>query len=412
MTDFTRTKGQLYMGPKSLVSLAEDFSTPLYAYSEQTLRSRCQQLKQSFEGLTLCYSAKANSNVALLQIIKDEGIGVDAMSEGEIIQEMAAGYHPEDILFVSNNVTTAHFGRVAAMGINRVVVDSMDQMRRWLAVKPGAHVVLRLNPTQGAGHHQKVITAGKVKFGFDPNLLDQAILEAKELGGKVAGLMIHIGSLFMDPEPWLKAIDWLLDIAKAHPELEYLDFGGGMGVPYNRTTDQPFPMESFAKSLNQRLQGYCEETGTNPEFAIEPGRFLVAECGFCLAEVQSVKVNQGIKFIGTNLGFNFLIRPEMYGAYHEICHVTKEENSQTPVQVVGNVCESGDYLGQDRLLPETEVGDLLLIRDTGAYGFSMSSNYNSMAKPAEVLVDLKGHTKVIRAAEEPSGILKGQIYQT
>jgi len=410
MSQFERINAELHLGEKSLVSLAKEFGTPLYAYSEATLRERCKKLRQAFGDLTLCYSAKANSNVSLLKIIKSEGIGVDAMSQGEILQEMAAGYPPEEILFVSNNVTTSHFEAVAKLGVNRVVVDSFDQMIRWLTIKPGAQVVLRLNPTQGAGHHKKVITAGKVKFGFEASLLDTAIKKARELGGEVTGLMIHIGSLFMDPEPWLKAIDWLLEIAESHPQIQYLDFGGGMGVPYDRTTTGEFPMEVFAEGLNKRLEAFRQKTGTNPEFALEPGRFLVAESGFCLAEVQSVKVNQGITFIGTNLGFNFLIRPEMYGAYHEILHVTKEGTLADPVQIVGNVCESGDYLGQDRKLPQTEVGDLLLIRDTGAYGFSMSSNYNSMRKPAEVLVDESGKTRVIRNPQEPEDVLTGQVY--
>lgn len=410
MKTLPREKGKLVLGHLSLEELAGKYGTPLYLYDEQTLRQRCRALKAALPGVNLYYSAKANSNVSLLQVIKEEGLGVDAMSQGEVIQELEAGYRPQELLFVSNNVPQATFDWLAAKGVERVIADSLSQMSRWCKAKPGAKVVLRLNPGKGAGHHEKVITAGKVKFGIDPELLPQAMAQAKALGGRVTGLMVHIGSLFLDPQPWLEAVDWLLGQAAPYPELEYLDFGGGLGIPYDRSKTEPFPLEAFGKALLERLRGFEKETGRKTEFALEPGRFLVAESGFCLARVQSVKVNQGIKFLGTDLGFNFLIRPEMYGSYHEILHVSKEEPGSTPVQVVGNVCESGDYLGKDRLLPETEEGDLLLVRDTGAYGFSMASNYNSMPRPAEVLVQTNGEARVIRKAQRPEDILRDQVY--
>ena len=410
MIELHRKKESLYIGQHSIVDLAQQFHTPLYLYSEAVLRHQCQKLKKALPDVEISYSAKANSNVSLLKIIKSEGIGIDAMSVGEIIQANAAGYASQDILFVSNNVSAEKFSLLAETGIERLVADSLDQMRLWLKAKPGAKVILRLNPSQGAGHHSKVITAGKVKFGLDPQLLDQAVEEARALGGSVNGLMIHIGSLFLSPEPWLDAIDWLLEIARGYPGIEYLDFGGGLGVTYDRTQQADFPLEEFGTQLALRIAQYKQQTQTNPIFAIEPGRFLVAECGCCVAQVQSTKTNNGIRFVGTDLGFNFFVRPEMYGSYHEIIHSTKTANTNEQVQVVGNVCESGDYLGKDRYLPSTDVGDLLVIRDTGAYGFSMSSNYNSMPKPAEVLIKIDNSTQVIRKAQDADEILRGQLY--
>ncbi|OGH00208.1 MAG: diaminopimelate decarboxylase [Candidatus Lambdaproteobacteria bacterium RIFOXYD1_FULL_56_27] len=410
MKTLPRQRGTIQLGKLSPEELAGRFGTPLYLYDEQTLRNRCRSLKDALPGINLYYSAKANSNVSLLKVIKAEGLLVDAMSPGEVIQELEAGYQPKELLFVSNNVPQTTFDWLAAQGVERVIADSLSQMTRWCKAKPGAKVVLRLNPGKGAGHHEKVVTAGKVKFGIDPDLLPQAMEQAKALGGKVTGLMVHIGSLFLDPQPWLEAVDWLLAQAAPYRELEYLDFGGGLGIPYDRTTTEPFPLESFAKALLERLSAFETLTQRKTEFALEPGRFLVAESGFCLARVQSVKVNQGIKFLGTDLGFNFLIRPEMYGSYHEILHCSKEEPGATPVQVVGNVCESGDYLGKDRLLPETQEGDLLLVRDTGAYGFSMASNYNSMPRPAEVLIQTDGEPRLIRRAQKPEDILRDQVF--
>jgi diaminopimelate decarboxylase len=153
-----------------------------------------------------------------------------------------------------------------------------------------------------------------------------------------------------------------------------------------------------------------DETGRNPTFAIEPGRFLVAESGACLTEVHSTKVNCGIRFVGTDLGFNFLPRPELYGAYHEIIHATKDSREQEKVTVVGNVCESGDYLGRDRILPKIKKGDILLVRDTGAYSFSMASNYNSMSRPVELLLQTNGRVKLIRKRETHKDLIRNQIY--
>lgn len=402
-------KAQELLAHRDPKALAKEFGTPLYLYDEALLRRNARALANlvPLENFKVYYSAKANSNLALLEIIKEEGLGVDALSPGEILAEEAAGFAPEEILFVSNNVPEATFDWVAKRGVNHCVADSLGQMRRWLKAKPGASVTLRLNPEQGAGHHEKVITAGKVKFGIEAELLPQAMDEALALGGQVSGVMMHIGSLFLEAEPWLEAMDWLLEIARSYPQITYVDFGGGLGLPYDRSQESPFPLQAFGEVLTEKLKQWMDETGRTPTFAIEPGRFVVAEAGLCLCEVQSVKTNKGIPFVGTDLGFNFLVRPEMYGAYHEIVHATKEGSGE-PVMVVGNVCESGDYLGKDRPLPPCEEGDLLLVRDAGAYGFSMASNYNSQPRPAEVLLEASGQNRLIRRREKPEDLLASQ----
>ncbi|MDT8445924.1 MAG: diaminopimelate decarboxylase [bacterium] len=402
---------QQLLGGRDPGDLARRFGTPLYLYDEAVLRRNASALAQlvPLDNFRVYYSAKANSNVSLLQIIRQEGLGVDALSAGEVLAEEAAGYKTPEILFVSNNVPQKTFDWMVQKGIRHCCVDSLGQMRRWLKAQQGGKVTLRLNPAQGAGHHEKVITAGKVKFGIEPELLDQAILEAQQLGGQVNGLMIHIGSLFLQAEPWLEAVDWLLGWAEKYPQIDYIDFGGGLGLPYDRSQEGEFPLADFGQALHQKLNQWMERNGRRPTFAIEPGRFVVAESGLCLVEVQSVKTNQGIRFVGTDLGFNFLIRPEMYGSFHQILHATKTGEGP-PVMVVGNVCESGDYLGKDRPLPDCEEGDLLLVRDTGAYGFSMASNYNSMGRPAEVLLETSGGERLIRRREEPDVLLGPQIY--
>ncbi|MDX2470033.1 MAG: diaminopimelate decarboxylase [SAR324 cluster bacterium] len=393
--------------------LAEDFGTPLYIYDEKTIRKNCQALKSMVDlpNFEVFYSAKANTNIALLKIIKSEGLKIDAMSLGELALEKEAGFEASEILFLGNNLKESDIKAVTGEGI-KCCLDSLDQVERFCKIAPNTNFYIRLNPGvgTGAGHHEKVVTAGKVKFGIDLSLLDEAIILAKAQGCKVTGFMVHIGSLFLDSTPYLNAIEQLLEIAKSYPDIEYIDFGGGIGVAYDRETEQPFPFADFSEKFSKILKDWMSDTGRAPTFAMEPGRFVVAESGACLAEVQSVKTNSGVHFAGTNLGFNFLLRPEFYQAYHEIIKATGLQGEKVTYNVTGNVCESGDNLGKDRELAKCKVGDLLLVRDTGAYGYAMASNYNSMCRPAEVLITATGEAKLIRKREETADLLKNQIY--
>jgi len=391
--------------------LVARFGSPLYLYDEGILRGNCRRLKglTGLDNLTIYYSAKANSNVELLKIIREEGLCVDAMSQGELAMELAAGFEPRQILLLGNNLKTADFAAAKAAGVSHVCLDSADQIRRYAQVNPGACVAVRVNPAQGAGHHKKVVTAGKVKFGIDPEQLPAAFELAAEVGIQITGLMLHIGSLFLDPQPWLSAMDFLLELANDYPSVTYLDFGGGLGIPYDRTQAQPFPLKEFGVGLETKIKHWLAQTGRQARFALEPGRFVVAEAGAILCEVQSLKTNCGVNFAGTDLGFNFLLRPELYGAYHEIIKASNlDSGPKETYQIAGNVCESGDHLGNDRSLCRLAVGDLLLVRDTGAYGYAMSSNYNGMPRPAEVLIGLDGQARLIRRRETIQDLLQTQ----
>ncbi|PCI30288.1 MAG: diaminopimelate decarboxylase [SAR324 cluster bacterium] len=412
MYPLDREKGELQFGKSSATELIEQFGSPLYLYDEETMRARCREMKNlcSLPNFRVYYSAKANTSIALLKIARQEGLHVDAMTVGEIYQEKLAGFTKEEILFLSNNVQPQHFQEVIDQDI-LVCIDSLSQLETYCALAPGKEVYIRVNPGKGAGHHEKVITAGKVKFGIEPDGIPEAFEIAKKHSCRLTGFQMHIGSLFLQGEEFTPAIQTMLDIAKQYPQIEYIDFGGGFGIPYDREQEQPFPLEKFSETFTSLLTNWMEETGRKPIFAIEPGRFLVAEAGSCLIQVQATKVNSGIKFIGTDLGFNFLLRPEFYGSYHEIIHATNGDNSQKEVvTVVGNVCESGDHLGKDRELPLIQEQDLLLIRDTGAYGFSMASNYNSMMRPAEVLIQSDGKARLIRKRETIETLVNNQIF--
>ena len=392
-------------------SLTQRFGSPLYVYDESTLRTQCSKLKSHFpkDNFKICYSVKANNSVALLKIIKEEGLGVEVMTPGEIYTASAASFEPSKMLFLSNNVSSDIFKYVIRYG-SKVCLDSIDQIETYGKLTTNSDVFIRLNPQIGAGHHEKVITAGKVKFGVDLPVLEEAFETAKKNDLKITGLCIHIGSLFLNYDVFHTVVEKLLEIVEKHPQIEYVDFGGGFGIAYDRENEVDFPMEDYSKILNETLQDWLKKTKRKTVFGISPGRYVVAQCGVCLTTVMTDKTNMGIRFFGTDLGFNFFLRPTMYSSYHEIVNTSKTSDQKIKATIVGNICESGDILGEDRMLPsDTSQGDILMIRDTGAYGFSMSSNYNSMPKPAEVLIDKHGQAHLIRKHESYEDLLHRQI---
>ncbi|MDH5561319.1 MAG: diaminopimelate decarboxylase [Deltaproteobacteria bacterium] len=412
MSFYRYEKNEAFFGDRSARDLIESFGSPLYLYDENLIRTRCRELKAicGHPNFRVYYSAKANSSVALLKIIRDEGLNVDAMSNGEIYLEKMAGYSADEILFVSNNVSKDDFRLVIKERI-RVCLDSISQLRSYARLNPGSEVVLRLNLGAGAGHHQKVVTAGKVKFGVQTERLEEAFKIAREYDLDLMGFMSHIGSFFLKEKPYLDNVRQLLEVAEAYESIRYLDFGGGFGIPYDKSNHQPFPIKAFGESFSELIVAWMEKTGRSPVFAVEPGRYVVGEAGLCLTQVQSTKTNSNTRFIGTDLGFNILLRPEMYGAYHEIVNAHKREPQVTEtVNIVGNICESGDYLAREREIPAISEGDILMVLDTGAYGYCMASNYNSMSRPAELLLKPDGSVIQIRKRESFGDLIQNQIF--
>ncbi|KAK3604169.1 hypothetical protein CHS0354_001976 [Potamilus streckersoni] len=393
--------GEVLIGDFTARELTERFGSPLYVYDEDTLRNRCAVIKEMCRQtkLNINYAVKANSSVGLLKIIRDENIDVEVMTLGEIYTASAAGFPYSRMLFVSNNVAPETFKTVSDFGIT-VCLDAVCQITSYGQVRQSRNVYIRLNPARGEGHHEKVITAGKVKFGIDLDQIDSAFAEAKKWDLEITGFCTHIGSKFNTYEVYHENVVNLLKLAEKYPSIEYLDFGGGFGIPYDRTAETPFPFEAYTPVLHKTLTDWVNRTERKIKFGIQPGRYLVAESGICLTRVITDKINRGIRFIGTDLGFNFLLRPTMYDAYHEIINASRIGKESDAVTVTGNICESGDILGKDRLLPkDTTIGDILIVRDTGAYGYSMSGNYNSMPRPAEILINRNKKAHIIRKAE-------------
>ncbi|MGD2036081.1 MAG: diaminopimelate decarboxylase [Bacteroidales bacterium] len=391
-----------FFGNTDPVWLSGEFGTPLYVYNEYILRKRCCDLKGllSYDHFVVNYSPKANSNLELLKIIRDEGLRVDAMSPGEIYVNLKAGYRPDEIFYICNNVSEDELQYAIRNGV-KISVDSVSQLEMYGKLNPGGEIAFRLNPGVGAGHHEKVKTAGsKTKFGIEIRFVPDVKDILKKYGLKLIGINQHIGSLFLDSEAFIKSTENILRVAKEFDDLEFIDLGGGFGIPYRKKAKQGrLDLEELSKRLSPILNKWVSEYGKEIEFKIEPGRYIVAESSILLGRVNAVKMNYGIKYIGTDVGFNVLVRPAMYDAYHELeIYRESDRASQTEekVRIVGNICETGDILVKDRELPEIFEKDIVGVLDSGAYCYSMSSNYNNRLRPAEVLIDLEGNPKLIR----------------
>lgn len=405
----TNEKGNLDIGGADALELAQEYGTPLYVTDEMRVRDNYQRVYQAFSSeyadFKIFYAAKANTSLAMMKILEQEGSCIDAVSPGEIYTALLAGFEPERILYTGNNVTTEELQFALDAGV-RMNLDSISMLER-LAELPGAKgtkISFRVNPMVGAGHHDHCITGGELsKFGIMEHEAVEVYQKAQELGFQPVGIHTHIGSGILDPEPFKLAVQVLMDVAgRVHKEagvtFEFIDFGGGLGIPYT-PEEGLLDIEKFATEIvglyRDKLQ---EHSMNNPTMCIEPGRYIVGDTSYLLATVNTVKQSYR-KFIGVNAGFNTLLRPTMYGSYHHILVADKPEAEPTEsIDVAGNVCESGDLFARDRPLPEIKEGDILAIMNAGAYAFSMASQYNSRPLPAEVMV-CDGEVDIIRERE-------------
>jgi diaminopimelate decarboxylase len=404
-----------FFGNTDPVQLSEKFGSPLYVYNENILRKQCRDLKGliSYSNFTVNFSPKANSNLELLRIVRSEGLRVDAMSPGEIYVNMLAGYKPDEILFISNNISEDEFRYAVDAGV-KISVDSVSQLEMFGKINPGGKVAIRVNPGVGAGHHEKVVTAGqKTKFGIEMNRITDVKRIIKEYSLKLIGINQHIGSLFMDGEAYLQSTGNVLSIASQFEDLEFVDFGGGFGIPYKKQANQPrLDLKELGGKLSEIINAWVKEYGKDIEFKIEPGRYIVAEAGILLGKVNAIKTNYNIKYIGTDLGFNVLIRPVMYDSHHDIEIYRKNDTPSSrdeTVTIVGNICETGDIIAKGRKLPEIKENDILGVLDSGAYGYSMSSNYNNRLRPAEVLIEADGNPRLIRRRDSLDDLVRNFV---
>ncbi|HAN09281.1 MAG TPA: diaminopimelate decarboxylase [Clostridiales bacterium] len=393
----------IFTSNEELIKLIEEYGSPLYVYDENILRQRCKEMRNLLpnKNFRISYSSKANSNIELLKIIMSEDIDVDAMSPGEIFIQQKAGFTSERIFYIGNNVSANEMMYAVDKDI-LVSVDSLSQLKLFGEINRGGQVAIRFNPGVGAGHHEKVVTAGKkTKFGIQKDYINQVKELIKKYDLKLVGINQHLGSLFLDEDQYIEGVKKLLDIAREFQGLKFIDMGGGFGVPYKKD-EKRLDLSKLSKKLEETLNEFLEKYDNKEViFKAEPGRYIVAESGILFGTVYSIKDNYGVTYVGTDLGFNVLVRPVMYDSHHEIRVIKKcqVDNEKEKVTIVGNVCESGDVIAKDRELPKIDEGDIIGVMNAGAYGFSMSSNYNCRLRPAEVLRCLNGEFRLIRRAD-------------
>lgn len=371
---------------------ATAYGTPVYVYEQTIIEEQCQKLRRHFPNISFHYAMKANSNPTILSIIRKQGMGAEAVSLGELALAKKAGFKARDMSFTCASLTEEELVQAAASGA-RVHLDSLTQLEVWGKRALGRDVSLRLNQGIGAGHHAHVITGGPhSKFGIALADVPEAKRIAETHGLRIIGIQQHIGSNVLDAEVFLKAVRALLKTAKTFPDLTHLDFGGGFGIPYAPGESQ-LNLKAVGKEFRMLTDAFQKSQEKKLSFAMEPGRFIVAESGSLLVSVVDLKETSAHVFAGVNSGFNQLIRHALYGAYHSIENLSRTRGTKIPVTIAGNVCESGDLFAIDRMLVRPEIGDLLAIHNAGAYGFSMASTFNMHALPREVLVNRQGRLK-------------------
>jgi len=414
-------KGNLYFDGFSVKELADKYDTPLYLMSEKRIRDNYDRLYgalvNNYKYVRIYYAAKANTNLNVLKILHSQGAYLDTVSPGEVFLALSAGYTPDRIMFTGTSVRNDELKMLAEANIT-INIDSQSEMDRLLKISVPQILSVRVNPEVGAGHHDHCITAGpESKFGLWEEEVIQAYAIAQRARVGRFGIHMHIGSGVLEPEPYIAAVEKLLSIAKRVKKevginFEFIDIGGGLGVPY-KPEDTELDVAAFSNKVVNLFKNKVKDYGLGkPYLFVEPGRYLVCDSTILLTTVNTVKVTPAHKYVGVDAGFNTLIRPTMYGSYHPILVANKlNEPEKETYSIAGPICESGDLLAKDRQLPEIQEGDLLAVLNAGAYGYSMSSQYNSRPRAAEVMIR-GGKPVIIREREQLKDLMTNQRVQS
>ena len=402
------------MENSQLLELAREYGTPLFVYDADLVRERYRDLYRfiPYPGLEVHYAMKANYQPGILKTLRDEGCGIDAVSPAEVEMALRLGFKKESIIYTANNMTDAEFERVLATGVT-VNIGSLSRLGKLAKSHPGTRICLRFNPDVCDGDSEKTMTGGDLtKFGI---LLD-AVEEVKQLvkSGNlhVIGLHSHTGSGLQHPESVYQSMRNLMAIATRanFPELEFMDFGGGFKVPY-KPGEERVDYRAMGREIADLFRDYCRGYGRELEMRFEPGKYMVAESGWLLTEVNTIKRNRARVIAGCDSGFPQLIRPVLYGAYHRIDNLSNPAGAPQVYDVCGNICETGDRFAEQRLLPEIREDDVLAIANAGAYCYSMGGVYNLRTMPAEVVVS-QGKVKYWRPRTSDEELVESLLEAT
>ena len=398
--------------PDTLREIADSYGTPTYCYSEQIIRDRISLLRSHVSGtpVHLSYAAKANVALPILRLMLDEGLGVDVVSPAELELAIRVGFAPDQILYSANNMTDQEMNLAASKGVV-MNVGELSRLKRFGQDFPCSRVCVRLNPQIGAGHHKHVITAGRdSKFGIPVEQTDEIKRIVSEYDLQLIGLHQHIGSGILDTDVVWAAIAVMLDVAIQFDSLQFINLGGGLGVPYG-PNEHALDLSLWREKIVRPLEEYRgRHPSTDLTFVFEPGRFLVAEAGVLLVRVNTIKETEHHLFAGVDSGMGHLSRPAIYGAYHAVYNLSHPDGELNTYDIVGNICESADFFARERAIQEIRVGDLLAILDVGAYGMSMASLYNMRPLPAQLWLPAEGTEIRLVTARESATELIDRLY--
>jgi diaminopimelate decarboxylase len=391
------------------LDVASEYGNPVYVYDSEKIASQYQRLINAFSSvgdLRINYATKALSNISILKLMKQLDSGLDTVSIQEVQLGLAAGFEPQAIIYTPNGVSLKEIEAVAKMGV-QINIDNLSLLEQFGTRHPKTPVCIRINPHVMAGGNSN-ISVGHIdsKFGISIHQIPHLLRIVENTAMNINGIHMHTGSDILDIDVFLHAAEILFDTAKHFKNLEFLDFGSGFKVPYHEN-DIETNIEELGEKLSKRFIAFCQEYGSDLQLIFEPGKYLVSQAGHFVTQVNVVKQTTSTVFAQVDSGFNHLIRPMLYGSHHHIENLSDPNGKERFYSVVGYICET-DTFGSNRKIAEITEGDLLVFRNSGAYCFSMASNYNSRYRPAEVLWH-KGKAHLIRKRETFEDILHNQV---
>ena len=397
------------MTNSDLLSIAKQAEGPVYVYDSSKIQSQYIRLKNAFSAvakLKINYACKALSNISILKLIQTMGSGLDTVSIQEVQLGLEAGFKSENIIFTPNGVSLEEIEAVANMGV-QINIDNLSVLEQFGTKHPKIPVCIRINPHVMAGGNSN-ISVGHIdsKFGISIHQIPHVLRIVENTKMQINGVHMHTGSDILDVEVFLYASEILFNTALQFKNLSFIDFGSGFKVPY-RKADIETNIEELGEKLSKRFNDFCKTYGKTLELAFEPGKFLVSDAGYFLTKVNTVKQTTSTVFAQVDSGFNHLIRPMLYNSYHEIINISNPGGRERFYTVVGYICET-DTFGSNRKISEISEGDFVAFKNAGAYCFTMSSNYNSRYRPAEVLWYNNG-PHLIRKQETFEDLLQNQI---
>jgi diaminopimelate decarboxylase len=392
-----------------LLDVASEYGNPVYVYDSEKIASQYQRLINAFSSvgdLRINYATKALPNISILKLMKQLDSGLDTVSIQEVQLGLAAGFEPQAIIYTPNGVSLKEIEAVAKMGV-QINIDNLSLLEQFGTRHPKNPVCIRINPHVMAGGNSN-ISVGHIdsKFGISIHQIPHLLRIVENTAMNINGIHMHTGSDILDIDVFLHAAEILFDTAKHFKNLEFLDFGSGFKVPYHEN-DIETNIEELGEKLSKRFIAFCQEYGSDLQLIFEPGKYLVSQAGHFVTQVNVVKQTTSTVFAQVDSGFNHLIRPMLYGSHHHIENLSDPNGKERFYSVVGYICET-DTFGSNRKIAEITEGDLLVFRNSGAYCFSMASNYNSRYRPAEVLWH-KGKAHLIRKRETFEDILHNQV---